>query len=350
MLKIDGSFGEGGGQIVRSSLALAMVTGTPITIDKIRAGRDKPGLKRQHATGVQAAAEVCGGSVEGCEVGSPRLVFVPGQIRAGDYHFRIGTAGSTTLVLQTILPALWLADGPSTVTLEGGTHNPFAPPFDFLAKSYLPLLQRIGIHTRAAIERPGFHPAGGGKFTVHVQPVERFRPFSLTERGKRKERRVRALVAKLPRHIGERQCDTMARKSGWGRRCCSIEEINNTSCAGNVVVVEMEYENVTHVAIAFGKQGLAAEKVAGRAWRAAKSYLDVDVPVGEHLADQLVLPLAISAHTGGVGGQFRTSNLSQHTTTHLEVVKMFMDLDIEVQQKGKNDFITRIHPHFGSSM
>ena len=150
MINIDGSQGEGGGQILRSSVALATVTRTPISISNIRAGRKKPGLMRQHLTAMRAAAEICDAELDGAELGSCAMVFTPGTIRGGEYSFQVGTAGSTTLVLQPVLPALLIADAASTVTLDGGTHNPFAPPFPFLANAYLPLLNRMGAK-RAAL-------------------------------------------------------------------------------------------------------------------------------------------------------------------------------------------------------
>src|SRR5262245_64635982 len=159
-LHIDGSHGEGGGQIVRTSLALAVVTGRSVAIDNIRAGRKEPGLKRQHLAAGNAAGEICGGRVTGAAVGSRAVTLEPGPVRPGNYHFRVGTAGSATLVLQTVLPALLIADGPSTLVLEGGTHNPWAPPFDFLEKAFLPLVNRMGPHVEVELERHGFYPAG----------------------------------------------------------------------------------------------------------------------------------------------------------------------------------------------
>src|SRR5262245_57066518 len=169
ILTIDGSHGEGGGQILRSSLALSMVTGTPFRIENIRAKRKKPGLMRQHLTAVNAARQVSSAGVDGAAIGSTELVFHPGTVRPGDYQFAVGTAGSTTLVLQTVLPALLCAGGSSRLSFEGGTHNPFAPPFDFLERAFLPLMNRMGPKVAATLERPGFYPAGGGRFTVTIE-------------------------------------------------------------------------------------------------------------------------------------------------------------------------------------
>src|SRR5262245_60443308 len=168
---IDGSQGEGGGQILRTALALSLVTGAPFRVEKIRAGRQKPGLLRQHLTAVTAAVEIGGAAVEGATLGSRELSFRPGSVRPGAYRFAVGTAGSAALVLQTVLPALLTATGPSTVVVEGGTHNPHAPPFDFLALAFLPLLARMGARAQATLDRPGFYPAGGGQLTVEITPA-----------------------------------------------------------------------------------------------------------------------------------------------------------------------------------
>jgi len=342
MLTIDGSFGEGGGQIVRSSLALALVTGRPCAIENIRAGRKKPGLMRQHLTAVAAAAEISGAEVAGATIGSARLVFRPGPIRPGNYTFAVGTAGSTTLVLQTILPALLIAGGESHLTLEGGTHNPFAPPFDFLAQAYLPLVNRLGPSVEAILERPGFYPAGGGRLQVGIQPAERLGRLELTERGQIIARRVRALVANLPRHIAERECRTIAELSGWDRACFAVEEIRGSRGPGNVVLIELESASVTEVFTAFGQIGVKAEQVAAQAWQAAQRYVAAGVPVGQCLADQLLLPLGISAHRGGGGSAYLTLALPQHATTQIEVLRQFMDLPIEVQQSGPDNCLVRI--------
>ena len=171
MITIDGSEGEGGGQVVRSALALSLATGQPFSIDNIRARRPKPGLMRQHLTAVEAACRISGATCDGAAVGSSRLTFTPGKAMAGSYSFAIGTAGSTGLVLQTLLPALMSADAPSTLVIEGGTHNPHAPPFDFIAQTYLPLIGHFGPRVTAKLERHGFYPAGGGRITVDIKPA-----------------------------------------------------------------------------------------------------------------------------------------------------------------------------------
>src|SRR4051812_48973070 len=217
MLTIDGSLGEGGGQILPSARALSMVTGTPFRIEKIRANRDVPGLARQHLTAVQSAATLCGATVDGAELRSTSLSFTPGRIKPGDYTFSVGSAGSTTLVLQTVLPALLVGSDPSTLTLEGGTHNPFAPPLDFLEKSFLPVINRMGPKIDVALEQPGFAPRGGGRFIVTVEPAAKLSRVDLPARGPVRSRRARATVAGLPRAIAERELEMVERILGWRR-------------------------------------------------------------------------------------------------------------------------------------
>jgi len=337
MLTIDGSFGEGGGQILRSSLALSAVTGTPFRIERIRANRSKPGLKRQHLTAVLAAAEVCSAQVDGAMLGSTRVEFSPGEVRAGNYRFAIGTSGSTSLVLQTVLPPLLRAPAPSTVILEGGTHNPFAPPFDFLERVFVPLVERLGPRVRLELERPGFVAAGGGRLRAVVSPAATLRGFELLERGKTRRRHARALVANLPRHIAERELDVLRKRLGWPPECFEIVEVADSAGPGNVVMVEIASEHVTEIVTAFGEVRRPAETVARDAVRQACRYLDATAPVGEHLTDQLLLPLALA----GSGG-FRAIGLSRHATTHIELIRKFLAIEIRVEPLDDGEVIVRV--------
>ena len=342
MLEIDGSFGEGGGQIVRSSLALSLVTGKPFTINNVRAKRSKPGLLRQHLTAVKAAAKVGNANVSGAVMGAREFTFKPGKVRGGGYDFRIGTAGSTTLVLQTVLPALLTADSPSELTLEGGTHNPFAPPFDFLSLAYLPLINRMGPRVTAILERPGFFPAGGGRVTVKIEPSKSLGRLELMQRGEIVERRVRAIVANLPRHIGDRECETVQKKTGWQSAEFRVDVLGDGPGPGNVLLVELQSENITEVFTGFGKQGRSAEQVANDVVNDVRRYTTSDVPVGEYLADQLLLPLGIGAYLGDGGGTFRTLGLTRHSTTHIDVLKKFMKVKVDVDCQDRNDCTVRV--------
>ena len=327
MLDLDGSMGEGGGQILRSSLALSMVTGTPVRVRDIRARRARPGLMRQHLTAVQAAARVSGARVEGAEVGSREIAFTPGEVRPGEYRFDIGTAGSTTLILQTLLPALLHAAGPSRLTLEGGTHNPQAPPFDHLERVFLPLLRRMGARIEAVLERPGFYPAGGGRFSVTIDP-SRLSGLELLERGEIRSRRAVSILSALPRHVGERELRHVVRETGWDPASQELREVVSPG-PGNVLLLEIESAALTEIFTGFGERGVPAEEVAARALREMRRYLDAGVPVGEHLADQLLLPLALAG-----SGAFATLPLSLHAATQIELVPRFLDVRIGVEEEA----------------
>ncbi len=329
MLTIDGSMGEGGGQILRTALALSTLTRTPFGIERIRAARSRPGLLRQHLAAVKAAAEICGASVEGAVLGSKSLSFKPGAVRAGDFAFAVGTAGSATLVLQTVLPALILAPGPSHLTLEGGTHNPAAPPFDFLSKSFLPLINRMGPALAAELERPGFYPAGGGRFTVEIAPASHLNGLELMDRGALRAIRARAIVANLPLSIAEREIKVVRRILPISPDDAVAQEIRGGPGPGNAAMIEVQTERHTEVFTGFGARGVRAETVADTAAKEARAYIESGVAVGPHLADQLLAPLAIAG-----AGRFRTGPLSLHTTTNVEVIRRFVDVSIELEEES----------------
>lgn len=338
MTLIDGSQGEGGGQILRTSLALSLVTGKAFRIERIRANRERPGLLRQHLTAVRAAAEVGGAKVTGAELGSSELTFVPrgsgggaARLAGGDYRFQIGTAGSTTLVFQTVLPALALAEKASTVTLEGGTHNKCAPTFDFLARAFLPLVERMGVGVRAEIVRHGFYPAGGGALSFRVETARELRPLEITERGAILRREARATVANLHRSIAEREISAIKRALLWDDAELRVESVDDSFSPGNYVTIEIECERVTEIFTSIGARGVMAEAVAEEAATKASRYLtQKNAAVGEHLADQLLVPLALAGR-----GAFTTLDpLSSHTTTNIETIKRFLDVHITTQSIG----------------
>jgi RNA 3'-terminal phosphate cyclase (ATP) len=324
---IDGSQGEGGGQILRTSLALSLVTGQPFRMERIRAGRQKPGLLRQHLTAVEAARTVGRAEVAGAELGSQTLEFRPGPVTPGDYRFAVGTAGSATLVLQTVLPPLLLASGPSTLMLEGGTHNPFAPPFDFLKYSYLPLIERMGPRVSLELFRPGFFPAGGGRFQARIEPVQKLARLDLLDRGAVRRRLARALVSKLPAQVAERELAVVRRELGWPTEDCATESVANPAGPGNALLLAIETEAVTALFTGFGERGRSAEEVGMAAVSAAKSWQSAGVPVDEHLADQLLLPMALAG-----GGSFHTTEPSSHSRTNASIIQRFLPLRFSLNQ------------------
>jgi RNA 3'-terminal phosphate cyclase (ATP) len=332
MITIDGSHGEGGGQIIRTSLALALITGKPFRIYNVRARREKPGLQRQHLAAVRAAGAIGGAEVEGAAVGAAAFTFHPGRVTPGDYAFPIGTAGSTTLVLQTILPPLMIAHAPSTLAFEGGTHNVHAPPYEFIAKTFLPLIERMGARVTVELERYGFYPPGGGRFHARIEPARQLAPLNLLTRGAITARRARALVVKLPPAVGERELGVVAEQLGWGERAgdeLRVEASQNAVSPGNVLTLEIESEHLTEVFTGVGERGVRAETVAARAAKEARAYLDAGAPVGEHLADQLLIPCALAG-----GGSYATGQPSLHTATNIEIIKMFLDIEIEAKPAG----------------
>ncbi len=332
MILIDGSYGEGGGQILRTSLALSLVTGKPFTISNIRAGRKKPGLMRQHLTAVNAAAEIGKAAIQGNRIGSQAFTFEPETIKPGNYHFAIGSAGSCTLVFQTILPALIVADGPSEIVLEGGTHNPYAPPFDFLEKAFLPVIKRMGPRVDAVLEKPGFYPAGGGRFKVTINPTK-LNSIDLLDRGKTVRKIASAVVANLPVKIAHREIKVIKEKLEWNREELRTVEVENSQGPGNILTIEIESEYITEVFTGFGERGVSAEKVANRTAKSVREYLAYDVPVGRYLADQLLIPMAMAG-----GGKFRTLSPTKHTRTNIDIIKEFLDVDIDMQEYGQNEW------------
>ena len=318
MLTLDGNVGEGGGQILRTALALSLVLGQPFRVVNLRARRARPGLRPQHLVCVHAAAAVGGAEVTGAAIGSRDLTFSPRRVEPGDYRFDIGSAGSTTLVAQTILPALTMAERPSRLVISGGTHNPLAPPYEFLARAFLPLLVCLGARVEADLARPGYYPRGGGELVLRVTPGGPRTPLDLCERGPPRGCRATAAVADLPRHIAERELAVVARELGWAPSGLRVRIDPTGSGPGNVLVLEMEYARVTEVVAAFGRRGVPAEVVAVEAVREARAYLAGEAPVGSHLGDQLLLPLALA------GGAFVTSTPSLHATTNAEVIGRFL--------------------------
>jgi len=327
VLHLDGSAGEGGGQILRTALGLSLVTGTPFTIDRIRAGRERPGLQRQHLAAVRAAADVGRADLRGAAVGSSVLTFKPGPVTPGSYRFEVGTAGSATLVLQAVLPALLQASAPTTVILEGGTHNPWAPTYDFLERAFLPLISRMGTKVTSKLERRGFYPAGGGRFTVSIEPGPRLERLDLLERGKILARRGWAIVSALPVSIAHRELKVLESSLSLDRNQLKPVEEPRPVGPGNALLLEIESEHVTEVVSSIGEKRVSAETVADRACEEARRYLEADVPVGEHLADQLLIPLALAG-----GGSFVTTPVSSHTTTNIDVIGRFLSRKFSVER------------------
>jgi len=323
MIEIDGAVGEGGGQILRSALSLSMITGQAFRLTNIRAGRTKPGLLRQHLVAVQAAAQVCNAHTTPVALGAATLEFVPGEIRSGDFRFAIGSAGSCTLVLQTLLPALLYADEPSSVHISGGTHNAMAPPVHFLQRAYGRMMAQMGADISIDLQRFGFFPAGGGEVLAKVQPCSRLHPIELLQRGERIDGFAESFVAGVPVGVAQRELERVASGMGWSGKQLRIGGLSNDQGPGNVVLLTLEHEHVTEVFTSFGEKSVLAETVAKRLLNQVRRYLKSDAAVGEYLADQLLLPMALAG-----SGTFTTSQVSQHALTNASVIERFLPVRI----------------------
>ncbi len=324
LITVDGE--AGGGQILRSSLTLSLLTGRPFRLINIRGKRSNPGLQRQHLACVHASAEISDAATDGAEMGSRELVFRPGTIRGGSRHWRIGSAGSTMLVFQTILLPLALrSEEGSSITIEGGTHNPLAPPYDFIDRVYLPHLRTMGIQSDLNLEKHGFYPAGGGRMEAEITPAKDLQPLNLLNRPETLQVHAKALCAHVPESIGEREATAAGKVLRHGLADSSIEVIENSDGPGNVLMLEAtDGSQVFDLVTTFGERGRSAESVGKQAARGMATYLASAAPVGVHLADQLLLPLALA------GGSFRTLPLSDHSQSHLTVIDAFLNPTVTI--------------------
>jgi RNA 3'-terminal phosphate cyclase (ATP) len=330
MLEIDGSYGEGGGQILRTSLALSLLTGKPFRIINIRARRKNHGLQRQHLTAVEAAAKISAAETKGATLGASEFEFVPSSIKPGKYEFTISTAGSTTLIFQTILPALMVADEPSEVSFEGGTHNPLAPPFDFLKKTFVPLINQMGPQIELTFDRYGFYPAGGGRWSATIKPSSKLNPQDFVERGSILQVLCKILTAKLPEDIAVRELAVLM-QNGISQEKFEMVRVDESNGPGNVVMIESASENVTELFTGFGEPGAKAEAVAEQALRQLEFYKASEVFAGEYLADQLLLPMALAG-----GGSFTTLRLSGHAITNMQTIQNFLECKFRFQEIKNN--------------
>jgi RNA 3'-terminal phosphate cyclase (ATP) len=257
------------------------------------------------------------------------LEFQPGILTPGEYEFDIGSAGSSLLVLQAVLPALLTANGRTSLVISGGTHNPYAPPFDFLQQSFAPLIQRMGAHLQLTLERQGFYPAGGGRIRAIIEPTPTLQPLHLLERGPITRRHATAIVARISPHFAERQLELVREYLGWTPEECHVQSTRNTLGLGNALVLEIAAEHSTAVFTSFGQRGRSAEDMADEISKTVRLWMESDVPVDEHLADQLLLPMALAG-----GGSFRTTTPSSHTLTNARVIEQFLNTRISLEPEN----------------
>lgn len=338
VVEIDGSFGEGGGQILRTSLALSLETGRPFHLRNVRARRTRPGLQPQHLMSVRAAAAVGNATVRGDRKDSIDLTFAPGEVRPGKYQFPIGTAGATSLVLHTIyLPLAFRCAEPSEVVVTGGTHLTHCPSFDFLDTTWRRYLELLGLRVKLRMPRPGFYPRGGGVLEAHVQPAPRLLGLRLDPPARPRRATGFSAVAGLPEDIARRQARRAANRLEDRGLEVEIDEVSWPGGPGTVLTVILDTQPVPTLFFALGARGKRAERVADEAVDQALDFLRADPPgIDPHSADQLVLPLALASGSSA----FPVAEVTQHLITNVAVIRMFLEREVQIEgTEGKPGWV-----------
>lgn len=328
MIEIDGSMGEGGGQVLRTSLTLSILTRQPFRIYNIRLNRSTRGLRPQHVQAVKAAAQICHGEVSGAQEGSLHVEFQPGEIQSGRYRFEIGTAGAVTLVLQTILIPLAHAPAASEVYISGGTHVQWSPVFEYLTLQWLPYLQMIGYESKLDLDRAGFYPQGGGRIRAIVRPSNANRPIELLQRGKLRELTGISAVCNLDPSIAERQKRQAIQRLASLRYAprIKLQEYRSQNSKGTVFLLHAQFENGSACFSSLGAVGKPAERVADEAVDDLITFMESSATIDHHLADQLLLPLALLDQPSA----FHTNQVSQHLVTNAAVINRFIPVPIQI--------------------
>jgi RNA 3'-terminal phosphate cyclase (ATP) len=337
-LTIDGSYGEGGGQIIRTAVSLSAITGRPVEFDGVRARRTKPGLQPQHLMAVRAAAQLCAAKVEGGEAGSTRFRFEPqAPVSADSYRFDIGTAGASPLVAQTVLLPLAMAEGASQVVITGGTHVPHAPPAEYVERVYAETLGRVGVDLHFAYASAGFYPRGGGRIELLASGPATLRPLDLTDRGKLTDLRAFVVTSNLPEHVADRGAYTVETyMKGIGRQV-EVERRNLPSPgAGAAVVLVARCEGGLAAFTSLGERGKPMEKVAQQPCEEFLSWWKSGAACDEHLADQLVLPMSFAQGES----RWSTPAVTEHLRTVLWLVEQFVPIRWSLEERGANTLVT----------
>jgi len=330
IISVDGSYGEGGGQIIRTSLSLSAITGKPVTIKNVRARRSKPGLQPQHLIAVQAAAAICDAALDGAAIGSTQFTFTPFvKVKPGDYRFDIGTAGATPLVLQTVLIPLALCGGESTVTVTGGTHVPHAPTAQYLEHVYAATLAEHGLDAIFDCPEAGFFPRGGGKITAQIAPST-FTNVDITTRGRLQSLDAYIVTSQLPTHVGERGAAAAAKElRGYRKTTVHTLDVPSRGQGASVIVVA-ECDNARAGFSAIGERGKPMERVAEEACQAFAKWYRSEAPCDEHLADQLVLPMALTPGES----RWAVSEVTEHLRTVIWLTKHFLPIEATLEEKA----------------
>jgi RNA 3'-terminal phosphate cyclase (ATP) len=353
-IALDGSAGEGGGQILRTALSLSAVTGRAFSVTRLRAGRGKPGLRPQHREAARAIAALCEGVLEGAEVGSTELTFHPRRrAAAGDYTFDVGTAGSTPLLFQTVCWPLALAGAPSTLTLRGGTHQDHAPSFHHLALVWAPAVARLGFRCALELAAAGFYPEGGGEFTARVEPAQPMPTLDLPQRGNLVDVEVVSMVCGLGYEVAERQADGVLRRlrdMGISAQAERVPMPARASRGGHLLVVAT-FERMRSGHGAVSARERSPEELAEAAAHDFARHLQARGAVDARLADQLLLPAALVAaglvsRPAGVdpSTRYTVSEVTGHLLTGADVIRRFLDVDLRVSGVPGEEGEVRVAP------
>jgi RNA 3'-phosphate cyclase len=336
-IHIDGSLGEGGGQILRTALALAALLRQPVEIDKIRANRTQPGLKTQHLAGVLALADITAAEVKGAHKHSTSLSFLPRTIKGGKYRFDISTAGAACMLFSAVLPPLLFAAQTSEITITGGTHVPFSPPFHYLADIFLPALRKMGAEVELKLVRWGFYPKGGGEIRANIKPCRKLRMVQLQRRGVLKELKLSAYSANLPDHIAHREIGHVKKSlEAYSENLRTHPAACHALSPGNFIFLEADYEHVNAGFSGLGKRGRPAEEVADEVCRAFRDFDGTGATLDSHLADQLILYMAM-AHGDSF---FTTDKVTSHLTTNVDIVRRFLPVSVKVDSASGKAQVT----------
>ena len=329
MLEIDASYGEGGGQLVRTAVALSAITGKPVHLENVRARRDKPGLAPQHLAAVRAVAALCDANCEGLALRAQAFSFLPGRLRAGDFRFDVGTAGSVTLVLQALLPALLRAPARSRVVVSGGTDVRAAPPLDYFRQVLLALLARMGARIQCRLLRRGYYPRGGGEVEIAVEPAE-LAPFTLDEPGRLRRIAGYAHVANLPEHIAQRMRDAAAAQLGSFHTPVAIETVRMMETEaigqGGAIVCWAAREHSVLGAGRVAERGVRAEALGEAAGAELAAEIESGAALDAHAADQML------AHVALAGGHFTARAVSNHARTAMWLIEQFLPARFTVDE------------------
>ncbi len=349
VVQLDGSVGEGGGQILRTAVALSLVTQRPFRLVRIRAGRSTPGLAAQHLASVHAAARIGAAEIHGAELRSQELTFRPSMPSAsGVYRFTIDTAGSTMLVLQTVVPALLLAAGESTVEITGGTHAKHAPMPEFIEHAFAPVIEKMGGGLRLEVVRHGFYPRGGGLIRAVITPAARLRGVDLTDECRYRTVTPRCLLSRVDPGIAAREVETVSRLlTGRGIDGLRVTEpeVPSLDALGQVsaLVLLLRHGSGCEVVSELGERGFAPGEAAARACQEAKEVIEAGVAVGPHLADQIILPMALAAARGGGASAFATVKPTCHTETNMQTIRAFLPVELSARREAGSELRWRVH-------